>query len=158
MRYQLRLVALLPVLLIVGLVAGCTTLADQESEAAKIAAINKTWLAMVARNDAEGIGNLYTADGVFMMANATIITGPKAIASAWAGLMKLPAVSLTFQTSRLDIAKSGDLASDRGTYELAFDGKNGRIRDVGKFVIVWKKVKGKWMVAADIFNSDLKAP
>ena len=93
-----------------------------------------------------------------MMSNAPIITGPKAIAGAWAGLMKLPAVSVTFQTTQLDISKSGDLASDRGTYALAFDGENGRIRDTGKFVVVWKKVKGKWMIAADIFNSDLKAP
>lgn len=157
MKYQLRLVALLPVLLLVGLVGGRAALAHGTSEAAAIAAINKTWLAMVASNNAEGIGNLYTADGVFMMSNAAIVTGPKAIAGAWAGLMKLPGVSMTFKTSQLDISKSGDLASDRGTYALAFDGENGRIRDVGKYVVVWKKVAGKWMVAADIFNTDLKA-
>ena len=158
MRIPYKFMALLPAVLFVGLIAGCTTIADQESETASIASINKIWLSMVASKDADGIGNLYSADGVFMMDNAKVITGPKAIAAAWAGLMKLPGVTVKFQTSQLDIAKSGDLASDRGTYELAFDGKKGRIRDVGKFIVVWKKVNGKWMVAADIFNSDLKAP
>ena len=115
MQYHFRLIGVLSALMLVGLIAGCTTMANRDSEAAKIAAINKNWLALVAGGDAEGIGALYTSDGVFMMSNAPIITGPKAIAGAWAGLMKLPAVSLTFQTSQLDISKSGDLASDRGT-------------------------------------------
>ena len=47
---------------------------------------------------------------------------------------------------------------DRGSYELRFDGESGPVRDVGKFIVVWKKVAGEWKVAADIFNSDLKAP
>ncbi len=144
--------------LIVLLAAGCTTIADKDSEAAKIAAQNTAWLAMAAAGDAAGIGNLYTSDGTFMMSNAPIVIGPKKIADAWAGLMKLPGVSITFETVQLDIAKSGDLAMDRGRYELRFDGQNGPVRDVGKFIVVWKKVAGEWKVAADIFNSDLKAP
>ena len=158
MGYRFRLAALLPVLLVAGLLAGCTTVANQDKEAAKIAEVNKGWLAMVASGDAEGVGNLYTADGVFMMSNTEIITGPEAIGDTWAGLMKLPGVSITFKTSQLDIAKAGDLASDRGTYDLSFDGEGGRVRDVGKYVVVWRKVDGEWKIVADIFNSDLKAP
>lgn len=146
----------LAAMLTIVLVSGCTTLANRASEAEKIAAVNKKWLGLVVRKDAAAIGELYAADGAFMAPNAPIVTGRKAIAEAWAGLLKLPALTLNFRTTQLVIAKSGDLASDRGTYDLAFDGEKGRVRDVGKFVVVWKKVGGQWQVLADIFNSDLK--
>jgi len=156
MIYHRGVAAWLVVALVAVFLAGCTTMANQASETEKIAAVNKKWLGLVARKDAAAIGNLYTSDGAFMMANAPIVTGPKAIAEAWDGLLKLPALSLNFRTTQLVIAKSGDLASDRGTYDLAFDGEKGRVRDVGKYVVVWKKVDGQWKVLADIFNSDLK--
>lgn len=157
MKNPFKLVLLLTAIVFAGAIAGSTIMADQESEAAKIAGANKNWLRMVADKDAKGIGNLYAADGVLMMPDTKIITGPEAIADAWAGMLNQPGASMKFQTSQLDIAKSGDLASDRGTYEFAFDGKDGRLMDVGKFVVVWKKVNGTWKVAADIFNSDLEA-
>ena len=143
--------------LIVLLAAGCTTIADKDGEAAKSAALDTSWLAMAAAGDAAGIGDLYSSDGTFM-SKAPVIIGPKKIADAWADLMKLPGISITFETVQLDIAKPGDLAMDRGSYELRFDGESGPVRDVGKFIVVWKKVAGEWKVAADIFNSDLKAP
>jgi hypothetical protein len=32
------------------------------------------------------------------------------------------------------------------------------VRDRGKYVVVWRKVRGDWKVAADIFNSDGPPP
>ena len=31
------------------------------------------------------------------------------------------------------------------------------LTDTGKYVVVWRKIDGKWKAAADIFNSDLPA-
>lgn len=141
-------------LLLAAALAGCTTMADRNSEAAKIAALNKAWLDLVARRDAQAIGRLYAEDGAILPADQPIAIGPKEVAGVWAGFLKLPSFTLNFRTTKLDIAKSGDLASDLGTYSLAFDDGKRRVRDVGKYVVVWKKVDGKWKVAADIFNSD----
>lgn len=49
------------------------------------------------------------------------------------------------------------MAYEIGTCKLAFDGPKGRIKDNGKYVVVWTKASGEWKAAADIFNSNLAA-
>ena len=44
-----------------------------------------------------------------------------------------------------------------GTYEIAFSGQNGRVKDNGKYVVVWIKVDGAWRVLSDIFNTNVAA-
>ena len=155
-RNQLSTIAV--VCLAAGLLAGCAAMAcDPKAEEAKIQALNKQWLGAVARGDAAMIGELYAADGSLLPSNSPIATGRENVAAAWKGMLSLPGFSLNFRPTRIDIAASGDLASDIGTYDLAYDGKDGRVTDKGKYVVVWKKVKGQWRVLADIFNSDLKA-
>jgi ketosteroid isomerase-like protein len=153
MRVQ-RTIGGIAVAVLLLVVAGCATSGDRKDDAAQIAALNQKWLGLVARKDAEAIGKLYAANGAILMSNGPTATGPKAVGEAWAGIMKLPNVSLNFRTTQLTISRSGDLASDRGTYDLAFDGDKGRVRDIGKYVVVWTKVDGKWKVLADIYNSD----
>lgn len=154
MAYRRIVLAWLAAALVAGSLSGCATMADRQDDALKISALNKKWLGLVVRKDAAAISELYAADGSIMPPNAPIATGRKAIAETWAGFFKLPSLTLNFRTTELVISRSGDLASDRGTYDLAFDGDKGRVREIGKYVVVWKKVGGQWQVLADIFNSD----
>jgi ketosteroid isomerase-like protein len=74
----------------------------------------------------------------------------------WAGLMGMPGFSLSFSPTKIDVAKSGDLAYDVGTFELKLNDANGSPTTMmGKYVVVWKKqADGHWKAAADIFNPD----
>ena len=56
------------------------------------------------------------------MSKAPVIIGPKKIADAWADLMKLPGISITFETVQLDIAKPGDLGAPRRCVSLVEEG------------------------------------
>ena len=47
------------------------------------------------------------------------------------------------------------MALDRGTYRLTVAAAGAPQRDIGKYVVVWRKVGGEWKAVADIFNSDL---
>jgi uncharacterized protein (TIGR02246 family) len=123
-------------------------------DTAAIQETNARWLALVAAKDAAGIAALYAEDGAIMPSGQPAAQGRAAIAAAWSGLFALPGFSLTFATTTLQIATSGDIAYDIGTYALGFDGESGRIEDKGKYVVAWKKVDGVSLVAADIFNSD----
>ncbi len=114
-------------------------------------------MAAVARKDVKAIANLYTKDGVFLPQNGPMTVGREAIGKAWTGLLQLPGVSLTFKPTRIDVSNAGDMAADIGTYKLSFDGKQGRVQDQGKYVVVWKKVDGEWKALADIFNTNLPA-
>ncbi len=130
---------------------------DMRAEQKKIEELGNLWVAAVARKDVKAIANLYATDGVFLPQNGPMTVGREAIGKAWAGLLQLPGVTLTFKPTRIDVTKSGDMAADIGTYKLSFDTKQGRVRDLGKYVVVWKKVDGEWKALADIFNTNLPA-
>ena len=60
--------------------------------------------------------------------------------------------------SRVEMARSGDLAYETGVNRIVIRTPNGDMLDMGKYLIVWKKVNGQWYVAALSFTSDAAAP
>ena len=112
------------------------------------------WLKLVKAKDAGGIAQLYAEDGAVMPPNAPISKGHAAIEQTWASMMRTPGFDLTFVPEEITVSSSGDLALDRGTYRLAFDSAGKSQTDIGKYVVVWRKVGNDWKAAADIFNSD----
>ncbi|MEE8273156.1 MAG: DUF4440 domain-containing protein, partial [Alphaproteobacteria bacterium] len=136
--------SLLVAFLVAGLAAGCVAMGDARTIEQEIRELDKKWVGAVVRGDVATIVDFYAADGAFLMPNAPPVEGREAIGEAWKGLISLPNVSLNFRATRIDVAASGDLATAIGTYDLAFSGEDGRIRDEGKYVVVWKKVNGEW--------------
>jgi len=130
-----------------------TAVTGAEHEQA-IREINEQWLALIRDHDAAAVSNLYTADGAMMAPGAPIAQGQPALEKAWSGLMQMPGFGLTFEADQILVASGGDMALDRGTYQLSLDGPDGATKDIGKYVVVWRNVDGQWKVAADIFNSD----
>ena len=63
--------------------------------------------------------------------------------------------SLTLTSSKIDIAASGDLATDVGTYTFSGTTDQGPVNDRGKYMVKFRKVGADWKIASDIFNSDL---
>ncbi|WP_296679813.1 DUF4440 domain-containing protein [Novosphingobium sp.] len=119
---------------------------------------NEQWLALIRNHDAAAVSRIYTADGAMMAPGAPIAQGQPALEKAWGGLMKMPGFGLTFKADQIVVASGGDMALDRGTYELSLDGPKGATKEIGKYVVVWRNVDGQWKVAADIFNSDGTPP
>jgi ketosteroid isomerase-like protein len=70
--------------------------------------------------------------------------------------MAKPGFSLTFAPSKIEIAKSADIAYEVGTFELKMNDDKGNLTTIpGKFVVAWKRQpKGDWKVELDIFNTD----
>jgi len=127
---------------------------DPAAEEAAIRELDGQWVAVVEAKDAAATAEFYADDGAFLPPGAPIAEGRPAIAAAWGGFYKLANFELTFAPTRITIAQSGDVAFEVGTYSLAFDGDQGRVRDKGKYVVAWKKAGGAWKAAADIFNSN----
>lgn len=129
-----------------------------DTRAADEKAIRETdaqWSKTAGANDLEGTVAFYTDDASLLPPNAPIATGKQAIRAVWAGLLG-PGVSLSWQPTKVEVARSGDLAYLVGTYQLTVkDPKGASMTDKGKMVEVWKKqADGKWKAVADIFNSD----
>jgi uncharacterized protein (TIGR02246 family) len=120
----------------------------------EIERLNAAAMEAFRRKDAQQIAAGFTADGRFLGPNAPIAIGRAAIAAHWAQMMALPNVTARWATSHVEVAQSGELAYEIGTYDLAFDSDAGRFEDHGKYVVVWRKEDGAWKIAADAINSD----
>ena len=138
---------------------GCVE--KKESEAAQGAAdqqaiqdTNAQWLRLIKDGNAAAVAQLYLPDGAIMPPGAPKAQGPKAIEKVWSGLIATPGFGLTFKADDITVSSAGDMALDRGTYRLETGSPSAPTQDVGKYVVVWRKIEGKWKVAADIFNSD----
>jgi ketosteroid isomerase-like protein len=114
------------------------------------------WSAAAGSKDVEKTISYYADDASAYPFNAPIATGKEQIRQVWEHLVSIPGFSLSFTPTKIEVAKSGDLAYDVGTFELKTNDTQGNVvSQVGKYVVVWKKQKNlKWKVVADIFNTD----
>ncbi len=66
--------------------------------------------------------------------------------------------SSSSNSSNITVAQSGDIAYDYGTNRFVFATSKGDMIDMGKYLLVWKKIDGDWYVQAISFTSDAAAP
>ncbi|HEU4830468.1 MAG TPA: DUF4440 domain-containing protein [Gemmatimonadales bacterium] len=135
-----------------------TPATSRAGDEAAIRALDDSIVAAMQARDAAAVSAYYAPDAQLLPPNRRSAMGPQAIRAAWAGDFSLPNIDLTFEPRRIDVAASGDLASDIGTYRVSLDGPAGPVSDTGKYVVVWRKVNGEWKIAADMWNSDLPLP
>lgn len=98
--------------------------------------------------------SMYADDAVFMPPNGEAMTGRSNVQS-W--MAAYPPFS-NFVINSVEVDGVGDLAYNRGTYELDLTppGATAPIHDKGKFLeILRRQPDGSWKVIRDIFNSDL---
>ena len=98
----------------------------------------------------------YDTDATLMTPGAPPVKGVDGIRSAMRELANDPALSLKFQASRIEVAKSGDLAYSEGTYVLTVTNPATKkpVTDHGTYVTVYRKQsEGTWKAVSDIASS-----
>ena len=142
------------------MLAGCVFLLASLVQAQKdedvIKKLDSDWSAAAQSKDVDKTISFYAEDGSVLPTHAPIATGKAQVREVWAHLLSLPGVRVSFSPTKIDVAKSKDMAYDVGTYELTMnDDKGNPSTEIGKYVVVWKKQADKqWKVVADIFNPD----
>ena len=130
------------------------------ADEAAIRAAEAAWSKVAGAKQLDATVSYYSADASVLAPNAPIATTAEAIRATWAQMFALPGFAIQWQPTRVELARSGDLAFAQGTYEMTMTGPQGSpVTDRGKYVDVWKKqADGAWKVVADIFNSDMPLP
>lgn len=124
-----------------------------------IRALDAQWSKTALANDVDGAVSYYSDDAILLPPNMPAATEKQAIRAVWTGLLG-PGVALSWDVSKVEVARSGDLAYLTGVYQLTMKDAQGKsISDKGKLLEVWKKqADGKWKTVADTYNSDLPVP
>jgi len=141
------------------LAASCRPQADtRAAEELVIRDLDEQWSKAASARDLEKTVSFYSDDAALLAPNAPMASGKQAVRASWAALL-VPGLTVSWQVTKVDVARSGDLAYLIGTYVVAMKDAQGKpADDHGKLLEVWKKqADGSWKVAADIYNSDLPA-
>jgi ketosteroid isomerase-like protein len=127
------------------------------ADEATIRKADEDWATAAQTRQVAAWVELYADDAVVLPPNDTMATSKAGISKAVGDLLTLPSLTIGWQPVKIEVARSGDIAYARGTYELAYnDPKGKRITDRGKYLEIWKKQPaGRWKCIVDTWNSDL---
>jgi uncharacterized protein (TIGR02246 family) len=115
-------------------------------------ALNKLaaeWAAGFNAKDAAKVASLYADDAVLMPPNLPMVKGRASIEAHFKGEIQQGVTNL--QLKPMESAISGSQAFEAGTSTATVPGGQ---TDVGKYLVVLKRVGNDWKIAYDIYNSD----
>ena len=109
--------------------------------------------------DAQRATSFWATDAVVQPAGSPALVGRDAVGALYRQIFGSGAVKeLRGTPSHVEMAKSGDLAYETGVNRIVWKTPNGDALDMGKYLLVWKKIDGEWYASAISFTSDAAAP
>jgi uncharacterized protein (TIGR02246 family) len=130
--------------------------ASPEAIAKAIRHTEEVWNKDFEAKDAARLIAHYADDATLMAPGMPPSHGKDAIAKVLAEMLNDAALSLKFQSTRLEVAKSGDMAYTEGTYTMTMTNPANKkpMSDKGAYVTVYKKqADGSWKAVSDIASS-----
>ena len=96
---------------------------------------------------------------VLLAPNAPMTSDKQSIRKIWTDMFAMPGFSISWQTTKAEVARAGDMGYSVGTYQMGMNDPDGNpMTDRGKYTTVWRKQPdGNWKSIVDIFNTDLPA-
>ena len=145
------------VTLTLGVVAAAVCWAADTKIEQTLRDLDAQWSKDAGAKDVDKTVSYYAESAVVMPPNASAATTKESIRSAWKEMLTTPGAAISWKATKVEVAKSGDLAYVSGTYEETMTDASGKpVPDHGKYVEIFKKqADGTWKVVADIWNSDL---
>jgi ketosteroid isomerase-like protein len=115
--------------------------------------LDVAWGNTASKRDLDAVVAFYARAGSVVWPGVPAAHGTARIRSAWKKVFaQYRGLTLKFTAERIDVANSADLAADFGKVSFGYDTPKGRVMNIGKYVVVWKKVNGAWKVLYDSYN------
>lgn len=132
---------------------------DIAAETEAVRARSEGIVAAEAAFDIETALTFWAEDAISQGAGAPQVQGKEAIGDLYrqyfeSGMLK----EFSGTTSHLEVSAAGDLAYEYGVNRFVLAGPEGDLLDMGKYLVVWKKIEGEWFIAALAFTSDAPEP
>jgi uncharacterized protein (TIGR02246 family) len=119
--------------------------------------LEAAWVKDAASKDADRWAGNFAEDGSILYPGMATVNGKAGIKAAAATFLADPNFSLTFQSTRMEASKGGDMVYSQGTYTMTMTNSKTKkpMTDKGKYLTVYRKqTDGSWKAVADTYNSD----
>jgi ketosteroid isomerase-like protein len=133
--------------------------------AAAEAAVHKAdanWAAAASTASVDAWMAFYAADAIVLLPNDQLASGKEPVRDTVTRLLALPHLSVAWRPTRVEVARSGDLAILIGAYELRFgDLRGAPVSDRGRRLEIWRKQADRtWKCSVDtwILDEPIAAP
>ena len=121
---------------------------------AEIQAINNTWAAASNARNTAAILAFYADDAVSMSNNKPMIVGKAAIQKDSETWFEKTKEGSTVAYETMDVFGDENLVTETG--KITTKDAAGKVTYTGKYITVWEKRNGKWLVIRDMSNDDVK--
>ena len=129
-----------------------------DADVKAISDLEAQWVKDWAAKDVDKIAINYADDAVVMTPGGEPMRGKEGIHNGLKQMVADPALSLTFQASKVEVAKSGDLGYTQGSYKMSMTDPATKkvVNDHGSYVTTYRKqADGSWKAVADIATSEV---
>jgi len=135
-----------------SLVSFETQVADQHvADKGALEAGAAAWMEAFSAKDIEAMTAFYAEDAVLLPPNAPAIFGRDAISAT---MQEMFAAGLGIELEDLEIKVAGNLGYKAGRYRTT--AADGSLVDRGKYIEIWSKIDGTWVLHRDIWNSSVQ--
>ena len=106
-----------------------------------------------AAMDSNAALGFWSDDAVMHLAGSPPIVGRAAVAALYEQVFA-QIVEFEANSTQIELAAAGDLAWELGTNRTVVAGGQGGLVDTGKYLAVWRKIDGEWLIVAVAATSD----
>ena len=142
--------------LVLGAAASAVSAADTaaSTDVTALQAVTQSWFQAYNAGDADAVTALFADDATLMPPDATAVSGKDAIHNFF--VVSIGVSQHEGSTINLTGTPQGGVAGDWGWLSATdtVKDKTGQVVDTGKFLVVFKKVDGKWVFFRDLWSSD----
>ena len=127
---------------------------DKQAEERAIRAVEARWRDVICACDTAAIASFYTEDAIYAPASRPTARGRAAVSAVWANEeFAMPNFSLERTPIRIEVAESGDVATEIGTWVFR-SGPTGKLEEQrGGYMFAWRKEGGQWKASAYMYNA-----
>lgn len=119
---------------------------------AEIQAFENEWAKLLNEKNLDALMAMYADDAVSMPPNAPMLVGKEAIRATQEADMSEMEAGQMFSFETMDVYGGGDTFTEIG--KSAIKDASGAVKSTGKYIVVFKKIDGKYMVVREMYGSD----
>ena len=146
------LLQILSTLVVLTLIGSCTP--QPVDVSAEISDANMVFMESFNSGDMAALSQCYTEDAKLFPPNSEIIEGREMIEAYWSKGVEIGVKKVLLETT--SAVGFGNTAIEDGKATLYAEGDV--IIDVGKYIVIWEKIDGKWFLDRDIWNTNMPPP